>query len=135
MPNGLQQSSFICTLIHESAPIAFPSFARVAQYPKLVPKSCPNRAPTLTCGSSRVVHHNELLKSFLRGCNLLSCMCFLLQNPLCCLHDNMGLQFLCIVLHYLFYYALCSRKFFCYPKCFLLQRLKLLPRVCYSALI
>jgi hypothetical protein len=37
----------------KSSPIVFPYFARIAQFPKLVPKSYPNNPPTLTCGSFR----------------------------------------------------------------------------------
>jgi hypothetical protein len=100
--------------------------------PKTSPKmSCSNRPPTLTYGSSRATSCllpccNELPEHFSCSHDLFLYLCFLLQNSLYCLCSNVGLQLLCILLHYLLYYGLCSCKFLCYPERFLLQRLNIL---------
>jgi hypothetical protein len=102
-------------------------------FPNMVPLShqAPNTHMWLIPSHSVLLlrslpRRNELLKIFLRGCNLFLSLCFLHQNPICFLHGNGGLQFLWVVLYCFLYYALYSRKFFCHPKCFLLQWLNIL---------
>jgi hypothetical protein len=90
----------------KSAPTIFPSFAHAAvpkTGPKILSQQAPNTHLWLIPSHSGLLLcslpcHNELLKSFLCGCDLLLCLCFLHQNPLCCLHGNGGLQFLCTCL-------------------------------------
>jgi hypothetical protein len=103
--------------------------------PKIGPKILSKKAPNthlwlILIHSVLPLHfsacHNELLKIFLYGCDLLLFLCFLLQNPFCFLCGNGVLKFFCVVLHFFLSYALCSNKLFYHPKCFLLQWIKLL---------
>jgi hypothetical protein len=86
---------------------------------------CPNKPPTLTCGSSRATQcfcctpfhiTMNFWKVSFAGCNLLLCLCFLCQNPLCFLHGNGVLQFLYTILHCFLYYALVQPQVLLSPK-------------------